>query len=468
MISNIYRVAAALIVAFVLVTGGLIYWQVIRANSLMNNAANPRLVAAAKSANRGSILDRNGETLAESRELPDGTRQRVYTLPSLAQTIGYVSSKFGLTGLEQTFNDYLSGARATNTLETVRNDLLHELPAGDDITLTIDKKLQQAAAAALGDRRGAVVAMDPHTGAILAMVSAPSYDASRIDQEGDKLLADPNGPLINRATQGLYPPGSTYKTVTASAALDSGVVRPSDRFQCINGVVISGFVINCTNAPEGQTEWDFLHAYAYSINATFAQVAAEKLGSDRFLAYSRRFGMDEAISFDIDTAASRTSHSGGALDKVLLANSGFGQGQLQTTPLLMALVAATVANHGVEPQPYLVQDAREPGGAVVMQHSPADRGRVISDATAAEMNRFMVTAVNEGFGQAAGLLGLNVGGKTGTAETGTTDAADSWFIGFAPAGAPTIAVAVIVENGGPGSTVAGPIARQIFQAYAAR
>ncbi len=468
MIPNLYRVAVVLLAGFVAVTGGLVYWQVVRVNSLANNPANPRLIDAAKSANRGSILDRNGTVLAESREQPDGTRRRVYSIPSLAQTIGYVSTRYGITGIEQTFNDYLSGVRAANPLQTVRNDLFHGSPAGDDLTLTIDAKLQQTASAALGDRRGAVVALDPGTGAILAMVSAPGYDPTKIDELGDKLLVDTAGPLLNRATQGLYPPGSTYKTVTATAALDSGVVKPADRFRCVNGVVISGVVIKCTNAPEGQTDWDFLHAYAYSINATFAQVAAEKLGSDRFLAYSRRFGMDEPLAFDIDTATSRTSHAGGSLDPVSLANSGFGQGQLQTTPLFMALVAATVANRGVEPQPYLVQDARDAGGSIVMQHAPAARGRVMSEAAAAEMNSFMVTAVNEGFGSAAGLLGQNIAGKSGTAETGSSDPADSWFIGFAPAGSPTIAIAVIVENGGPGSTVAGPIAGQIFRAYAAR
>ncbi len=468
MISNIYRVGAVLLAAFVLLTGGLVYWQVIRANAITNNAGNPRVAEAAKAADRGSILDRNGVVLVESREQPDGTRKRVYVAPSLAQTIGYVSTKFGLSGLEQSYNQYLTGQRSANPLETVRNDLFHQSPTGNDLVLTIDAKLQQMAAAALGQRRGAVVAIDPHSGAILAMVSAPNYDAGQVDGNGDALLADPNKPLLNRATQGLYPPGSTYKTVTASAALDSGVVKPSDRFSCINGIVIDGFVIKCTNAPPGQTEWDFLHAYAYSINATFAQVAAEKLGSDRFLGYSRRFGMDQQIPFEIDTAVSRTSRSGGGLDKILLANSGFGQGQLLVTPLQMALIAAAVANHGVEPQPYLVQEVRQPDGSIVQDHSPANRDRVMSEATAAEMTEFMVTAVNEGFGESAGLLGLGIAGKTGTAETGTADAADAWFIGFAPAQAPSIAVAVIVENGGAGSQVAAPIARQVIQAYTSK
>lgn len=468
MIRNINRVAAVLLAAFVLLTGGLVYWQVVRGNAVANNAGNPRVAEAAKTADRGGIYDRNGTALAESRPQPDGTRKRTYALPSLAQTTGYVSTKFGLSGLEQSYNQYLSGIQTGSALESARNQLFHETMPGDDLILTIDAKLQQVTAAALAGRRGAVVVMDPYSGAVLALVSGPDYDPGQIDQHGDTLLADPNKPLLNRATQGLYPPGSTYKTVTASAALDSGVVKPDDRFKCVNGVVIQGFVIQCTNAPPGQTEWDFLHAFAYSINATFAQVAAERLGSDRFLAYSRRFGLDQSLPFDIDTAESRTSRSGSVLDQVLLANSGFGQGQLLVTPLQLALVAATVANGGVEPAPYLVQEIRDAAGNTVGQHATSDRGRVISETTAGEMVHFMETAVNEGFGAEAGLLGMGIAGKTGTAETGTSAAADAWFIGFAPSTAPALVVAVVVENGGPGSQAAAPIAKQVFQAFGAR
>lgn len=468
MIPQIKRVSLILIAAFLVLTGGLVYWQIVRADAVANDSGNPRVAEAARVADRGRILDRTGNVLAESKQLPDGTRQRVYTFPSLAQTIGYVSTRFGVSGLEQTYNQYLTGQATGDPLQRAWDALFHQsLPAGE-LVLTIDAKLQQVAAQALGERRGAVVALDPHTGAVLAMVSEPDYDPAQIDKNGDALLSDPNKPLLNRATQGLYPPGSTYKTVTATAALDSGKVKPDDRFRCVNGVVIQGFVVQCENAPPGQTEWDFLHAYAFSINATFAQVAAEKLGSDTFLDYSRRFGLDQSQPFDVDVAESRTSHSGGGLDPVLLASSGFGQGQLQVTPLEMALIAATVANHGQRPQPYLVQQVRDSQGNVVSEHQPGEQRRVMSEATAQEMVTFMVTAVNEGFGQSAGLLGLDIAGKTGTAETGTDAPAHAWFTGFAPATNPNIVVAVIVENGGPGSQAAAPIAKQVIDAYEGR
>jgi peptidoglycan glycosyltransferase len=176
--------------------------------------------------------------------------------------------------------------------------------------------------------------------------------------------------------------------------------------------------------------------------------------------------MDASIPFDVDTATSRTSRSGSSLTPVLLANSGFGQGQLQVTPLQMALVAATVANKGLMPRPYLVEQAHAADGAVTYEHTPESGRRVMNETTAQQMNQFMTTAVDEGFGAAAGLLNQGVAGKTGTAETGTTDAPDSWFIGFTPAENPQIAVAVIVENGGAGSQAAAPIAGKVFQAAA--
>ncbi|HVA19925.1 MAG TPA: penicillin-binding transpeptidase domain-containing protein, partial [Solirubrobacteraceae bacterium] len=273
---------------------------------------------------------------------------------------------------------------------------------------------------------------------------------------------DPNEPLLNRATQGLYPPGSTYKTVTATAALDSGIVKPSDIYQCVNGIVVNGFVIACTNAPPGQTQWDFLHAYVYSINATFAQVALQ-VGAARFSEYSQRFGVGEPIPFDIDLATSHLLQPGASFNDVLLASSGFGQGQLSVTPMQMALITATVANGGVEPEPYLVQEVRDPTGSVITQHQPQARAAVMQPETARVMQQFMSTAVQQGFGQEAGIQGLDIAGKTGTAETGTSATAHAWFIGYAPASAPKLAVAVIVENGGAGGISAGPIAAQLLK-----
>lgn len=443
-------------------SAGLVYWQVLRAQSIDESPSNPRAAEASLTEQRGAIYDSAGNVLAHSVEGPDGHFQRIYKDPSLAQTIGYVSTRYGLDGLESSFNGYLSGQQGSDPLTAIWADVSRSPSRGNDVVLTIDPVLQKAAAQALGDRPGAVVALDPKSGAVLAMVSAPTYDPNQIDSLGASLLQDASKPLLNRATHGLYPPGSTYKTVTASAALDSGVVKPTDKYQCSgDGILIRGFRIACTNAPPGETEWDFQRAYAYSINATFAQVAVQ-IGPTRFTDYSHRFGIGEPLPFDTDVSKSLVAQPGTTLDDVLLGSSGFGQGQLAVTPLQMALVAATIANGGVEPSPYLVSQVRDPGGQVISSPQPDPRGQVIRADTARTMNQFMLGAVGE-FGPAAGLAGIDVAGKTGTAETGTSAAPHSWFIGYAPSAAPRIAVAVIVENGGAGSQVAGPIAAQVFK-----
>lgn len=459
---QIRRAAALVFLGFLGLTAGLVYWQILQSQNLGTAAANPRVAEAGLHEQRGTIYDATGTVLARSEEQPDGTEQRVYADPSLAQTIGYVSIRYGVAGLESSFNDYLNGLRGSNPLQAIGQDITREPVRGNDLVLTIDEHLQQIAARALGNRKGAVVALDPQTGAVKAIVSSPGFDPNHIDTLGAALLKDTSQPLLNRATQGLYPPGSVYKTVTATAALDSGAVKPTDQYQCVNGVVVQGFVIACTNAPPGETHWDFLHAYAYSINATFAQVAV-LLGAARFSEYSHRFGVGDPLPFDIDTATTQILQPGSSFNDVLLASSGFGQGQLSVTPLQMALVAATVANNGVEPAPYLVATVRDPAGATIVQHHAVDRGPVMSGATAKEMQQFMSTAVQVGFGQESGLSGLDVAGKTGTAETGTGSLSDAWFIGYAPASKPRLAVAVIVENGGVGGLVAAPIAKQLFQ-----
>jgi peptidoglycan glycosyltransferase len=462
MTASIRRTALALLLAFLALSGGLVYWQVLRSQSLDSATSNPRAAEASLTQPRGAILAANGAVLAQSIEGPDGRFERRYADPSLAQTIGYVSTRYGLDGLEGSYNDYLSGQLGNGPLDAIWADISREQSRGNDLVLTIDPALQRIAAQALGDRPGAVVALDPSSGAIRAMVSAPTYDPNKLDDLGATLLKAGDQPLLNRATQGLYPPGSTYKTVTATAALDTGAVKPSDIYQCSgDGIVVKGFRIACTNAPPGETQWDFRTAFAYSINATFAQVALQ-LGPARFTDYSHRFGVGETIPFDMDLAKSLVIQPGTSFDDVLLASSGFGQGQLAVTPLQMALVAATVANGGVEPSPYLVSQIRDTDGNVIEDRHPGPRGPVMRPETAATMQQFMLAAVQE-FGPAAGLAGMDVAGKTGTAETGTSAAPHAWFIGFAPSKSPKLAVAVIVEHGGAGSQAAGPIAAQIFR-----
>jgi peptidoglycan glycosyltransferase len=388
-------------------------------------------------------------------------------LPSLAHTLGYVSIKYGVSGLEEEYNADLTGAGAGSPVAQLWHDITRAPLQGDDLVLTIDSKVQKAAAEALGDRPGAVVALNARDGAVLAMVSSPTFDAAAIERNGDALLADPAGPLINRVTQGQYAPGSVFKTVTAAAALESGEYTADSRFRCPSGLVVQGFVIACQGVPQGVRDYDFAHAYAWSVNVNFAD-AGLKLGAERLVRQARRFGFEERIPFDLPVTPSRLLRPGQSFDEVLLATTSFGQGELAATPLQMAMVAAAVANDGVAMQPYLVTEVHGPEGEVLRTHRPQRWRPVMRPETAAVLRGFMATAVKEGFSGAAGVPGVNVGGKTGTAENAPDEQPHAWFIGIAPVEDPSVVVAVIVENAGQGAAVAAPIGGAVMRAALGR
>ena len=460
---RILPVALLTIVGFLALSGGLAYWQIIRAQDLSTRAENPRVAEEAQSRDRGRILDRNGEVLAKTE--PGQDPPRVYSRPSLAQTIGYTSIRFGQTGIELTEHEFLSGRSATDVLQFLWNELLNQRASGDDVYLTIDGAVQSAAADAMGGRRGAAVVLDPRTGEVLAIISNPTYDPNTTETDGEALQNDPGQPLINRATQGLYPPGSTFKTVTAAAALDTGAYKPDSPFSCHDAIFIEGFRIACANVPEGEGEYDFGFAYVHSINAVFAQVGVT-LGWTTLRSYASRFGFGTDLGFDIDVSSSTL---GGGSSDVLLANTAFGQGELLVTPLQMALVAAAVAQEGEVPEPRLLLRVADTNGKTIVVPRSRTLGRAMSRETALILRDLMVRNVKEAAGSAAAIPGVTVAGKTGTAETGKPgEAPHAWFIGFAPAENPAVAVAVIIENGGFGGSVAGPIAGEIMQAALGR
>ena len=484
---SIRRLAVVLAACFVAVALGLTYWQVIRAQDLVYSDYNPRLAREDAQILRGSILDRDGRKLVYSQNTPNGI-QRFYTDPTTAQITGYYSARYGTAGLESTFDRYLRGDVKANPLDALTSDLLHRPRVGDNLTTTLDSKLQAATAQIMGANKGAAVAIDPRTGAILAMVSVPYFDPNKVDQDWKSLESDPNTPLINRATQGLFVPGSVFKIVTATAAIDLGLVDLNKHYISSKDLVVDGFRIANKNHPPGVTDVTFVDDFAYSNNVTFAETALS-LGAkslavgdnlpnpppwdvsieesrQRFEEYARRFGFDSPLPFDIPTSVSTIGNQN--LTRVELANSGFGQGRIQVTPLLMALGAATIANGGNMPAPYLVQDIRDPNGALLMQHTPQTIRQVMSPATARSMNLLMTTSVQEGYAKPAQISGVKVGGKTGSAEVGGGKTEHSWFIGFAPADNPIIAVAVIMENKGPGDEFATPAGRKIMEAALGR
>jgi len=328
---------------------------------------------------------------------------------------------------------------------------------GNDVYLTIDGRLQKAAAEALGDRVGAVVVLEPRTGEILALVSNPCFDTGKLASNWDTLVSDRDNPFLNRSIRGLYPPGSTFKIITLAAALESGRVSPAEKFADQGSLSVDGYTLS----NPGQTVYglvDLERALAVSSNVVFARLALLG-GADLLTHYIRAFGLGTRLLSEIP-AASGTVPELNAPQEV--AACGIGQGRLLVTPLHMAVVTASVANGGVLVRPHLVRGIYDASGRRLAGPRYQAR-RVISQGTARYIAGAMLAVVDEGTGFRAGIEDLQVAGKTGSAEN-PAGAAHAWFVGFAPAGDPELALAVMVENAGAGGRIAAPIARNIIEA----
>jgi len=477
-----------LVIVVTLVFGGLAagatYWQVLRADELASSPTDAKVVAASAAVVRGRILDRDGRTLASSRRTEDGTPYRIYADPALSHPVGYASSLYGAAGLERAYAAELTGTGGGDPLARL---LARFLPPEDrrlDLRTSLSLVFQRQAVRLLGESRGAVVMLDPRTGEILAMASTPVFDASAVADPAtarttfEHLRADPASPLLNRATLGRYVPGSAFKIVTAIAALGSGAVTPATTYPQQpgaeeDGLLVSGFRITDGHHPfTGDRALDFPEATEVSCNIWYA-LAGLDTGGGGLDAYARRLGFGSPIPFDLPTATSQLTNGGGPLpggfaDDVELANAAYGQGEVLATPLQMALVAAAVANGGELMQPRLVTgfvDRRGRETAV----APASMGRVVDSASNEAIVEAMTRAVEGEYGRlftaGAKVPGVPTAGKSGTAQLGGSGEPHSWFIGFAPADAPTVAIAVLVEQGGSGGQRAAPLAGRMLRAY---
>jgi penicillin-binding protein A len=462
---SIHQVAYAMTIAFFVVSLGLVYWQVVRGPQL---AADRQFNAArwqrdADTIQRGQILDRHGAPLATTERTDDGMRRR-YPYPALAHVVGYDDIRYGTAGLEARFDHFLRGEQSPDPVAALVATLVDRETVGSDVISTIDLSVQRAADEALGRGRGAAIAFDPRTGDVLALASHPFIDPNALAEQFPRQRDDPEAPLVNRVTQGLYPPGSTFKLVTMAAALDSDIVAPDEIFEDPNhGILVGGFFINDPNHP-GITSFDTLHALAYSSNSAFAMIGL-RLGVDRLVDYARRFGFGQEPTFDLSVSPSRLVQEPGYLtDRVALAVTSIGQGQLQVTPFQMARVAGAVATGGELPQLRLVRAVRAPGGAEVEPSPGGVRHRVMSRQAADATKQGMVLAVTTGGVQTVAIPNVSVAAKSGTAEVSGQDQPHAWMVAFAPAENPRVAVVVIKENAGGGATVAGPIARRILEA----
>jgi peptidoglycan glycosyltransferase len=449
-------------------------------HSLKQEPTNTREIAARLDRQRGGLLAGPADdrvTMASSTPVDDEFKYlRQYSDGRLYEPITGYFTLYSATGLEHTENLFLNGDDDRLLASRVSALLSGSGRKGGYVLTTIDPKIQQAAAAALNGRKGAVVALDPRTGAILAMVTAPTYDPNdlaghnpdQVQKNYDALNADTNQPLLNRATQQTYPPGSTFKLITAAAALSTGqydvnsVLPAPDRLKLpqTNTELPNFGGERCGN---GQTD-TMIHALTISCNTAFASLGMQ-VGGDKLRAQAQAFGFNTTIDgFELPEAKSVFPSS---LDQAQTAQSAIGQFDDRVTPLQMAQVVSAIANHGRMMKPYLVDELEGPDLKQISKTQPKELGQPISSSVADELTTMMKSVVTSGTGTKARISGVSVAGKTGTAEHGTNEPPHAWFVGFAPAENPSIAVAVVVEDGGgesgTGGSVAAPIAQKVMQ-----
>jgi peptidoglycan glycosyltransferase len=478
----IARVGLALAVAFGALAAGAGYWQVFQAQELSSSPDNPVVIAAARSAVRGQIFDRDGTLLVSSRRDENGEPYRTYRDNTFSPVIGYASRQFGTAGLERAYDAELVGLKRPDPVSDLLKKFEQDPYDPQNLALTLSRPLQRAAVAALGDQRGAVVMLDPRTGEVLALASTPIFDANAVAnpatsaQAFAQLLDDERQPLLPRATQGRYVPGSVFKIVTAIAGLESGAITPDTTYARQpeaeeDGLVVSGFRVRDGHHPQtGNRALDLIGATEVSCNIWYALTGLET-GPEALTDIAGRIGFGERLPFDLPTAVSQLTNGGGPLpggfaDDVELANAAYGQGETFVTPLQMALVAAAVANDGELMEPFLVRSLSGDDGT--REIDPRLWRRVASPANARAIQLAMQAAVEGELGRlftrGADVPGVEVAGKSGTAELGGSGEPHSWYIGFAPVDDPQVAIAVVVEQGGRGSERAAPIGGQLVEA----
>ncbi|MGZ8612321.1 MAG: peptidoglycan D,D-transpeptidase FtsI family protein [Actinomycetota bacterium] len=491
---QIKRLGVGMLLLFLVLLAQVNYIQVFAADRLENNPANAnRLLKAEYAVDRGSILANDGQTvLASSRRSSGDLRyQRRYPLGArFGHVTGFYSFVFGRTELEQAFNEYLAGDAAELLPQTLTDLVLGRDKQGATIVTTLDPEIQaaaeQAAAAETGDV--AIAAVDPATGDVLALVAEPSFDPNLLSaQDGqavraawDELNADPDKPLVSRASDELFPPGSTFKLITASAALENGFgpdstwPNPRELDLPLTTETLQNF--GGSHCVGGAATITLAQALQVSCNVTFGEIGLE-LGADRLAAQARAFGFtaeagEDVVPFDIPWV-SGVFPAPETFDQrePAVAISAIGQQDVRTNPLHMALVAAAIGNGGVMMEPRLVTEVRDPSGRVIAEFDPREFSQPLSAPNAAALTQMMVAVTSAGgTGTAAQIPGVEVAGKTGTAQHGEGVAPHAWFTSFAPASAPQVAVAVIVLDGGnlgneaTGGQVAAPIARAVLEA----
>jgi peptidoglycan glycosyltransferase len=476
----IRRVGSAVIVLILVLVAQLTYLQIIDAENLENDPLNVRSALRDANRPRGEIRTADGVVLARSVPVDDGTEfeyQREYPEGALfSQVVGYQSFVVGNTGVEKSYNDQLVGRDTELQIENLPDIVGGDQTVGN-VVLSLRADMQRTAAEGLGFQRGSVVALDVQTGAILAMYSNPSFDpqpyASHDVKEAqsyaEALNADPNKPNLPRAYRERYPPGSTFKTVTTSVGLDDGVTTPDTVYPSVSSIPLPQSQNSLSNFGGRNCGGTLEESFINSCNTTFAQIGLD-LGN-AFVPGMARFGISETPPLDISPGA--VPSVGPPPDSFeenqpLFAFAGIGQGDVATTPLQMALVAAGIANGGIIMTPHVGAEIRDANDDLVRRVDESEWKTATSATTAQAVASFMVQVVEQGTGTAAQIGGVTVAGKTGTAQA-PGGPPHAWFVAFAPAEAPTVAVAVLVERGGSagddatGGRLAAPIAADVLR-----
>jgi peptidoglycan glycosyltransferase len=477
------RLSVAVMLLFGLLLVNANYLQVVRADALHHDSNNPRLIAEEYSRERGPILVA-GQPVASSRETDDRLKYlREYSAGKLySPATGFYSLVYGASGIEQEESSVLAGTDDSLFVRRVIDLLTGASPKGGSVALTLDPKAQKAAYDGLAGRKGAVVAIDPGTGAILALVSSPSYDPNLLASHSPadvrrnykRLDSAKARPMLNRALRQTYPPGSTFKVVTTAAALESGRYTPDSEVNNdaeLDLPQTDAMLPNYDGAPCSPSGRATLtDALKKSCNAAFGQVGLD-LGDDALRDQAEKFGFNQSFEVPMRSVASRFPEDP---NEPQTAQSAIGQFDVRATPLEMAMVVAAVANRGVLMAPYLVQEVQAPDLSVIDSARPREIGTAVSPQTAASMAQMMTAVVDDGTGTNAQINGVKVAGKTGTAQQGAGRKPHAWFVSFAPSDTDSqVAVAVVLEDGGgaaevSGNQLAAPIAQAVMRAVLER
>ena len=440
--------------------GYLIYFNSVKSETFINSPYNTRQDTFSDRVVRGKIISSDGEVLAQTNVSEDGTEERVYPYSNIfAHVVGYDSN--GKSGLESEANFQLLTSHAF-FLEQMKNEFRGEKNAGDNVITTLNASLQTTAYNALGDRKGAVIAIEPSTGKILAMVSKPDFDPNDIEENWDSLVSDEtNSSLLNRATMGQYPPGSTFKIVTALDYFRTKGSFEGYSYLCEGSITMEDHTIRCYNSTVHGQE-DFYTAFANSCNCAFAEIGTvlggkslRKTSEDLLFNKSLPLKNSRKSSFTLDESS----------PTALVMQTAMGQGNTLVSPLHMALITSAIANGGILMQPYLIDQVQNNAGETVSTTEPVEYKRLMTDNEANLLGKLMKNVVTNGTASALNGRDYSVAGKTGSAEFDENGSSHSWFIGYCNADDPDLVVAIIVENGGTGSEAAVPIAGQLFDAY---